>query len=59
MKKNVNENPGVTRLLNEYKKIFRIPENLNFYSEEDYQQAERKFLKYALYTGRIERRLEL
>jgi len=59
MKKNVNENPGVTRLLNEYKKIFRIPENLNFYSEEDYHQAERKFLKHALYTGRIERQLEL
>ncbi len=59
MKKNVNENPGVARLLNEYKKVFRIPENLNFYSEEDYHQAERKFIKYVLYTGRVKRHLEL
>ena len=59
MKKNANANPGVARLLKEYKKLFRIPENLNFYSEKDYQRAERKFLKYALYTGRVERRLEL
>ncbi len=59
MKKNVNEQPGVTRILNKYKKIFRIPENLNFYSEKDYHQAERKFLKYVLHDGRIERQLEL
>ena len=58
MKNNTNENPGVARLVNEYKKLFRIPENLNFYSKEDYHQAERKFLKYALYTGRVERHLE-
>ena len=59
MKNNANENHGVTRLVNEYKKIFRIPENLNFYSEEDYHRAERKFLKYALYSGRVERQMEL
>jgi len=31
-----------------YKNIFRIPENLNHYSEKDYRAAERKFLKLAL-----------
>jgi len=59
MKKNVNERPGVARILDEYKKVFRIPENLNFYSEKDYQRAERKFIKFALHDGRIERRMEL
>jgi len=59
MKKSVRENPGVVRILKEYRKMFRIPENLNFYSDEDYQQAERKFLKYALYSGHTARRLEV
>ena len=35
-----------------YKEAFRISENLNHYSESDFQAAERKYLKYAL-TGRI------
>jgi hypothetical protein len=59
MPKNANENSGVTRILNKYKRIFRIPENLNFYSEEDFHEAERKFIKYALLHGQVERQLEL
>lgn len=59
MKKSMHAKPGVVRIVKEYRKIFRIPENLNFYSAKDYQKAERKFLKYALYNGHTARRLQL
>jgi hypothetical protein len=39
---------GIQLLLKKYRKLFRIPENLNFYAEKDYKTAEKKFLKYAL-----------
>jgi hypothetical protein len=48
MEKGRTKNTGLERLLKEYKKMFRVPENLNYYSKEDYQEAERKFLKYVL-----------
>lgn len=35
-------------LVEEYKTMFRIPENVNYYSEEDYRLAERKFVKHRL-----------
>jgi len=34
-----------------YRKEFRIAENMNHYSEENYKIAERKFLKFALGIG--------
>ena len=39
---------GLQELLKKYRTIFRIPENVNYYSDEDYRLAERKFLKYLL-----------
>ena len=42
---------GIKKLVNSYKRAFRIPENLNFYSEEDYKKAERKFVKIAIRVG--------
>ncbi len=39
---------GLTVMIEKYKNLFRIPENVNHYSEEDYRLAERKFLKYLL-----------
>jgi hypothetical protein len=50
---------GLQELLKKYRTIFRIPENLNYYSEEDFRLAERKFLKYLLEENspRIERDL--
>ena len=44
-------NPGIRRLTQKYRAIFRVPENLNHYSEKDLQIAERKFLKYAMEDG--------
>jgi len=37
---------ALERLLKKYKKMFRIPENLDYYSKEDYETAEKKFIKY-------------
>jgi len=48
MKKDVKESTGIQLLVKKYKKIFRIPENLRYYSKKDYKTAEKKFLFYAL-----------
>ena len=46
-----NKNSGVKLLVNKLRGQFRIAENLNYYSEENYKIAERKYLKYALKMG--------
>ena len=45
-------NAGLKLLIEYYKNVFRVPENLNHYCPEDYKIAEKKFLKYAL-VGRV------
>jgi hypothetical protein len=45
---------GIDLLLKRYRKVFRIPENLNHYSKKDYAIAERKFIKYVLMEHTIE-----
>ena len=45
----MNKTSGLKSLINRYRKIFRIPENLNHYSDKDYKEAERKFLKFSLF----------
>ena len=42
---------GIQLLLNKYRKIFRTPENLDYYTKEDFKTAERKFLKWVLAGG--------
>jgi hypothetical protein len=42
---NCRANSGKEKLLDYHRKRFRTPENLNHYSPEDYELAERKFLK--------------
>ena len=39
---------GLRVMVEKYKSMFRIPENVDYYSEEDYRLAERKFLKYLM-----------
>ena len=39
---------GLQLLHKKYKDLFRIPENLNHYSKQDFRIAERKFLKWML-----------
>ena len=48
MKNECDKDLGINKLAKKYRELFRIPENLNHYSEEDYKIAERKFLKFAL-----------
>jgi hypothetical protein len=53
MQNKFTKNAGLKMLLKKYQKLFRIPENLNFYSEKDYQVAEKKFVKFALLEGKV------
>lgn len=52
--KNRRKKSGIHLLLKKCRTLFRIPENQNHYSEEDYRKAERMFLKHALEQRRIE-----
>ena len=49
MKTELEKTSGLKSLINKYRKLFRTPENLNHYSEEEYKVAERKFLKFSLF----------
>ena len=42
---------GIKLLVNECRKQFRIPENENHYSEDDYLSAEKLFVKHCLRQG--------
>jgi len=53
MKKDAKKSTGMQLLVKRYKKIFRIPENLRYYSEKDYKSAEKKFLYYALLERKV------
>jgi hypothetical protein len=41
---------GLKNLIMIYRKAFKIPENIYHYSEQDFKNAERQFVKYMLYT---------
>ncbi len=43
---------GLAELARKYKKEFKIPENINYYSKKDYNSAKRKYVLYKL--GRLE-----
>ena len=42
---------GMDRLVEKYRRQFRIPENLNYYSERDFHRAERAYLRFCLNRG--------
>jgi len=54
MAKDTGKTTGIKSMINKYRKIFRTPENLNHYSDEDYKEAERKFLKFSLFGRNID-----
>ena len=54
MKQKSVDDSGIKLLLQKYRSIFKISENLNHYSEADYKIAERKFIKYALGETKVE-----
>ena len=43
MKNDSREDTGIQLLLQNYRDIFRIPENQKYYSEKDYEAGEGKF----------------
>jgi hypothetical protein len=45
---------GIETLLWQHKKTFRIPENINYYSEEDFRAAEKKYLKLCITQGKCD-----
>jgi hypothetical protein len=42
---------GMDRLVEKYRRQFRISENLDYYSERDYHRAERDYLRFCLSRG--------
>lgn len=40
---------GIELLLQKCRNEFRRPENTDFYTVDDYKEAERKFIKFCLY----------
>ena len=54
MRNNFRKNAAIEELHRKYRKVFRIPENLNHYSEENLKNAERNFIKYCIINGKIE-----
>ncbi len=44
---------GIERLIAKYKSEFRIGENLNHYSSEDYITAEREYVRFCLRHGPV------
>lgn len=53
VKKEMCDNTGIRMLVEHYRKMFRIPENIYYYSEADYVNAERNFIKTALQNGKL------
>ena len=52
MDKGEPRNVGIKRLIKHAKKKFRITENLSYYSENDYKEAEKKYIKTCVLGGR-------
>ena len=52
---NKSSQNGLKVLVREYRKQFRIPENLDHYSDEDYRNAEQKYIRMCVTQGICER----
>lgn len=49
---NAKTNAGLRQMIKQGKEMFRIPENTDFYSEEHYKLAEKKFIKFCVIGGK-------
>ena len=43
---------GLRKLIRQGRKLFRIRENTQYYSTDDYREAEKKFVKLCVLEGR-------
>lgn len=46
-----NTGSGIERLVRKYKEEFRIPENLEHYTSEDYSRVEKRYVTFCLKNG--------
>ena len=51
MRKDHGQPTGLRLLIDECRKNFRVPENLEYYSDTELRDAEKKFVKYCLKNG--------
>lgn len=42
---------GIEVLVDQLRKEFRCPENRDYYDEDDFREAEKKYVKYRLSSG--------
>jgi hypothetical protein len=47
-----NTNQGIRLLVQKFRDEFRRPENIYYYTENDFKEAEKKFVKFCL-TGNL------
>ncbi len=52
MKKPIENRNPIKELVRRYRKKFRIPENLEYYSKQDYESAEQKYVKMCITRGK-------
>ena len=48
-----SQNQGIDRIVDRYRQQFRVPENLDHYSDNDFHDAERQYLRFCLDTGSL------
>ncbi len=48
MNSTTNDSHGIKMLVEKCRDEFRLPENTDYYTENDYKEAERKFIKFRL-----------
>jgi len=48
MSNTISNTPGIEMLVEKCRNEFRCPENTNYYTKDDYKEAERKFIKFRL-----------
>ena len=46
-----DDRQGIDRIVDKYRQRFRVPENLDHYSDADYHEAERQYLRFCLSNG--------
>lgn len=46
-----DQRQGIDRIVDKYRQQFRVPENLDHYSDNDYHDAERQYLRFCLTNG--------
>lgn len=43
--------PGIEQLVTVYVEAFQIPENFNHYAPDDFERAQRRFVRFCLQNG--------